>query len=165
MSATPGADPEARLDHAVGLALRHLGRRDRTVAEVRAHLERRGIEEPVLGAALDRLAEMGYLDDAAFARRFAEDRRALDGWGGERIARRLRDLGIDRDLADAAAAAEDGRPGELATALGVLERRFPSPPEEPAARRRALGVLVRKGYDPELAADAIRAHRRGGLDA
>ncbi len=132
---------------------------------MRAHLERRGVEEPVLGAALERLRAMEYLDDAAFARRFAEDRRALDGWGSERIVRRLLALGVERDLADGAAAAHGGRPGELAAALAVLERRFPAPPEEPSARRRALGVLVRKGYDPEVAADAIRAHRRGGVDA
>ena len=39
------------------------------------------------------LLEGSYLDDAAFARRFAEDRRNLDGWGSERIERRLAELG------------------------------------------------------------------------
>ena len=34
--------------------------------------------------------EQGYLDDARYAQRFAEDRRTLDAWGAERIERRLR---------------------------------------------------------------------------
>jgi len=43
----------------------------------------------------------------------------------------------------------------------VLERRFPSPPGDARREReRAYGVLVRKGYDPELAADAVREHLR-----
>ena len=40
------------------------------------------------------LREQGYLDDARFAQRFAEDRRTLDAWGAERIERRLRDAGV-----------------------------------------------------------------------
>ncbi len=43
----------------------------------------------------------------------------------------------------------------------MLERRFPSPSDDaPRERERAFGVLVRKGYEPELAADAVRAHLR-----
>lgn len=101
------------------------------------------------------------LDDDAFAQRFAADRRELDGWGGERIARRLRDRGVERELAEAAARPQDGRAGEMAAARAVLERRFPSAPREPRERERAFGVLVRKGYDPELAADAIRVYASG----
>jgi len=143
------------------VALRYLGPRDRTLSEVRAHLERRDVREPVLGEAIFRLEELGVLDDAAFAQRFADDRRELDGWGSERIVRRLRERGVERELAESAARPETGREGELAAALAVLERRFAAPPREPRERERAFGVLVRKGYDPELAADAIRAHARG----
>jgi len=143
------------------VALRYLGPRDRTLFEVRAHLERRDVRDPVLGEAIFRLEELGLLDDAAFARRFADDRRELDGWGRERIVRRLRERGVDRETAEAAARLEEGREGELAAALAVLERRFAAAPREPRERERAFGVLVRKGYDPELAADAIRAYGRG----
>jgi len=142
------------------VALRYLGPRDRTLSEVRAHLERRDVRDPVLDETLFRLGELGVLDDASFARRFADDRRELDGWGSDRIARRLRERGVERELAEAAARPEQGREGELAAALAVLERRFPAAPREPRERDRAFGVLVRKGYDPELAADAIRAYGR-----
>jgi SOS response regulatory protein OraA/RecX len=45
-------------------------------------------------------------------------------------------------------------------ALEILRRRFPSPPRERRDRDRALAVLLRKGYEPELALDALTAHAR-----
>ena len=42
----------------------------------------------------------------------------------------------------------------------LLARRFPVPPDSPRDRERALGFLVRKGYEPELAYDALRRHAK-----
>ena len=67
-------DPE-RLQHALDLAYRYLGRRDRTVAEVRERLDAERVEPDVVDEAVDELRHLGYLDDARYARRFAEDRR------------------------------------------------------------------------------------------
>ena len=124
---------------------------------MRAHLSAKGVPPDVAERAVGELVEQGYLDDARFAHRFAEDRRALDHWGSERIERRLRELGIERPLsAEATAAGEDG---ELDAAVALLARRFPSPPREQRDLNRALGLLVRRGYELELAHDAIRAYR------
>jgi regulatory protein len=155
-----GADPAARLQHALDLAFHYLGRRDRTVLETRRYLEGKRVEPATIEQALASLHEQGYLDDARFARRFAEDKRELDHWGAERIERRLASLGIDRDVLSATLGTPD-RDGEIAAALEILRRRFPDLGEDPRDRHRALGVLVRKGYDVELALDAIRAHARG----
>ena len=46
----------------------------------------------------------------------------------------------------------------MEAALALLRRRFPDPPATPRDCERALGVLVRKGYELELAHDAIRRH-------
>ena len=54
--------------------------------------------------------------------------------------------------------ASDGQHDELAAACELLARRFPVPPDTPRDRERALGFLVRKGYEPELAYDALRRH-------
>lgn len=152
--------PAARLQHALDLAYRYLGHRDRTVVEMRRHLEAKRVEPDTIDEAVAELGEQGYLDDARFAQRFTEDRRRLDGWGDERIERRLVAVGLDRDTIAAALAVRDGET-ELEAALRVLQRRFRTVPETPRDRERALGFLVRKGYDLELAHDAIRAYVRG----
>ena len=106
---------------------------------------------------LAELLEQGYLDDASYAQRFADDRRRLDAWGSDRIGRKLRQLGVAPDLI-AAALAEQPHEDELDAALALLRRRVPDPPATPRERDRALGILVRKGYDLELAHDAVRRH-------
>jgi regulatory protein len=149
------ADPEARLQRALDLAYRYLGRRDRTVAEMRRHLEAKRVEPDAIDGAVAALHEQGYLDDARYAQRFAEDRRELDGWGAERIARKLASVGIDADHIDAACSARDHE-AELQAAIEVLRRRFREPPETDRDRDRALGMLVRKGYELDLAYSAVR---------
>ena len=91
-------DPEARLQHALDLAYRYLGRRERTALEVSRHLESKGIEPATAGEALAELGRQGYVDDVRYAQMFAEDRRKLDGWGTERIERRLAQVGVDPEI-------------------------------------------------------------------
>ena len=144
-------------EQAIELAFRHLGRRDRTEAELRRHLAAKDVGEQDAEAAIAEVARMGYLDDARYARTFAEDRRNLDGWGSARIERRLVELGVDRDHIAAALGARDGGE-ELQAALELLRRRFrDAVPTGERERERALGMLVRKGYELELAYDAVRA--------
>jgi regulatory protein len=150
-------DPEQRLQHARDLAWRALNHRDRTVAELARLLAGKRVEAAEIEAVVGELREQGYLDDARYAQRFAEDRRRLDEWGAERIERKLLALGVDRDLI-AAALSDQDTIGELDAALALLARRFPVPPATPRERDRALGVLVRKGYELELAYDALRRH-------
>jgi regulatory protein len=132
------------------------------VAELRKYLIGKDVAEEIVGGAIAELVELGYVDDARFARQFAEDKRKLDAWGSDRIERRLRELGVDRALIAAALGAldEGEGPSEVQVAVELLRRRFPTPPETDRDRDRALGLLVRRGYDLELAYDAIRAHGR-----
>ena len=85
----------------------------------------------------------------------------LDAWGAERIERRLRALGVAPEHV-AAALGEQDHEGELEAALALLRRRVPAVPETARERDRALGMLVRKGYELELARDALR--RYAGAD-
>ncbi|MGH2841605.1 MAG: regulatory protein RecX, partial [Solirubrobacteraceae bacterium] len=101
-------DPQARLQRALDLAYRQLGRRDRTVVELRRHLASKAVEPQAIGEAVAELTRQGYLDDARYARRYAEDRGTLDDWGPERIERKLRAAGVDQEHIDAALAARDG---------------------------------------------------------
>jgi regulatory protein len=153
-------DPEVRLQHALDLSYRYLGFRDRTVLEVRRHLEAKRVEPDTIEQAVTELVELGYLDDARFAQRFVEDRRTLDNWGNERIERKLLASGIEAELIAAALAGDDATESQFDAALAILSRRFRTPPETERDRDRALGFLVRKGYELETAYDAIRAYGR-----
>lgn len=152
-------DPALRLQQALDFAFRSLDRRARTVLEIRQYLESKRVEAATIDEAVAELARQGYLDDARFASQFADDKRRLEQWGADRIERRLVARGISREVARAALADCD-RESELDGALGVLRRRFPSPPCDARGHRSAYGVLVRKGYDPEVASDALRAYAR-----
>ncbi|MBI5105108.1 MAG: RecX family transcriptional regulator [Solirubrobacterales bacterium] len=158
-TAERAVDPEARLQHALDLGYRYLGHRDRTVAEVRRHLEAKRVEPDTIESAVAELTEQGYLDDAGYAERFVEDRRTLDDWGPERIERKLASLGVAPAHIAAALATRDAG-GELEAAVALLRRRFRAAPGSDRERERMLGVLVRKGYELELAYDAVRAFER-----
>lgn len=153
----------AESQRALELAYRYLARRERTVSEVRRHLEGKDIDEPSATAAIEELIEQGSLNDARFARLFVQDKRELEQWGSDRIRRGLLVRGIDRELAaETLGCCVDDAPqsSDLDRALRLLRQRFPEPPEGRRERERALGLLLRKGYDPDLALDALYAQRR-----
>jgi regulatory protein len=152
-------ESDEKLLRALQLAYQYLNRRDRTVSEVRRHLGHHGSDGSSVEDAIQVLTEEGLLDDRRYARLFSQDKRELEQWGSERIRRGLLDRGIDRELVDdalAAVAPED----ELERALALLGRRFAVAPTERRERDRALGMLLRKGYDSDLALDALAAYAR-----
>ncbi len=148
---------------ALDLAYKALNRRDRTVIELRGYLEGKLVEPAAIESAIAELEQGGFLDDARFAQRLTEDKRTLERWGSERIERELVRRGVPPDLIEAALAQQD-REGELDSALALLAEKVREPPADDRARDRAWRMLVRKGYAPELAYDAVRAHG-GGIDA
>ena len=89
------------------------------------------------------LAEAGAIDDASFARRYAEDKRQLAGWGPDRIAKALAGRGVARGHVEAALGGDD----------------------EASQLERAIGLLVRRGYPLELAYEAVRAAERRSREA
>jgi regulatory protein len=144
---------------AIDLALRALSARDRTTAELRTYLEGKRVEPDAIEIAVAELRGAGYIDDARYAERFAEDKRTLERWGAERIARDLRRRGVKPTLVDATLADRDAV-DELQAAMDLLAERVPIPPTDDRARDRAWRMLVRRGYEPEIAYQAIRGYGR-----
>ena len=147
------------IEQALSIAYAQLNRRERTVHEIRAALVRRGAEPEVVESAVLELVDQGYLDDARFAQLFVQDKRVLEQWGSARIRRALLDRGVSAELVDAALGDGSDSSDELDQALNLLQRRFPAPLVDRRGRERALGVLLRKGYEYELAVNALAAHR------
>jgi regulatory protein len=139
------------------LALATIQRRERSVAEVVAWLAERGHQRTAVEDAVNRLIEAGALDDERFARAFAEDKREISGWGSERVAAALRERGIDPELIERACAEDRGDQVERAAKL-LIDRR--TAVADDRDRERALGFLTRRGYEYEVAYDAVRRAER-----
>jgi regulatory protein len=161
----PG-ESDDRLQPALDLALAFLNRRERTEQELRLQLERKGIAAETADRCVRVLTEDGYLDDSRFALMYVHDKRELEGWGSERIGRGLAERGIDRDLIATALEQHErewgGGETEFDRALALLRRRFPSPPHARRERDRALGMLLRKGFESELALDVLAVYAGAG---
>lgn len=163
----PGGNPERpltaeeRLQHALKLSYRHLTKRDRTVSEVRAHLEKREVDETSIAGALAELVEFKYLDDERYAARYVEDKRRLEGWGLLRIEQGLRRTGVPREVADRAVAADPQRGDEAELAVEALEQRLNGrAPGDDRGRQKALRLLATKGYPLDTAYAAVRTYER-----
>jgi regulatory protein len=144
--------PEQR--EALGLALQALGSKERSIAELGSWLRKRGVAEDETIAVIDHLIETEVLDDARFARRYAEDKRELAGWGSERIHAALIERGVSHADAEAALGGEAAE-SELERAVTLLAQRA-RPLDTDRDRNSALGFLARRGYDSETAYEAIR---------
>jgi regulatory protein len=155
--------PDDDVQAAAQAALQYLNRRDRTVSETWRRLARGGYDAAAIEAAISRLLEDGLLDDARYARLYAEDRRNLDQWGTTRIRRALLERGVDRELVERTLSSH-GVDAELDQAVALLRQRFPTAPSTRRERDRALGLLLRRGYDSELALQALAAYGTDGLE-
>jgi regulatory protein len=158
-----GLDTSHRLQRALEIAYRYLDRRERTQAELHGRLAREDLDGATVEEAIATLIEQGLLDDTRYARLLVEDKRELEGWGNDRIRRTLLERGVEPDVVEQALRGDEGD-SELERALALLRRRFPEPPRERRERDRALGVLLRKGYDSELAVEALAVYARNADD-
>jgi regulatory protein len=145
------------------LALKALGYKERTESELRDWLAERGVEVAEIEQVIALLTEAGAIDDASFARRYADDKRLLAGWGPDRIVTALERRGVVREHIEAALSSEDDS-AQLDRATSLLADRGLNCASE-RERERALGLLVRRGYPLELAYEAVRAAERATRDA
>jgi regulatory protein len=145
-------------EDAYELALRALSYKERTESELRGWLAEREVAEAEIDEVIALLIEAGAIDDASFARRYAEDKRSLAGWGPDRIAKALEGRGVAREQIEAALGLDD-EAAQLERAVGLLSDRAMACGSE-RERERALGLLVRRGYPLELAYEAVRTIER-----
>ncbi len=148
-------------------ALRLLGFRPRSRAELRQRLEGKGFGAAVVDACLDRLAASGLLDDAEFAGAFVRDRirgrpRGIGGLKADLQAR-----GIDAETATIVIRRELAtiQVSELDLAR-MAARKFRSRKGEEARAtlRRLHGYLGRRGFSTESIASFIVEWRSNSAD-
>jgi regulatory protein len=129
-------------DSALDKALELVARRPHFRAELARKLTQRGFAGDEIEAALARLSELGYLDDAELAAREAERLRERRGLARAGVAAELARKGAAAEAVDAALAGEDAEK-ELAAALAFAARWRQVHAADAAALARALS---RKGY-------------------
>ena len=113
-------------------------------------------EEPDIAALVERYAERGYIDDAAYARTREEGLRAR-GYGPRRVEQALRAAGIDEDIRSEVAASEYQA---RHAAYRLAERRRFGPFGEPgdrARREKQIAAMVRAGHTFDAARALVDA--------
>src|ERR1700748_3229031 len=100
----PSTSEPSREEQARTLCLRLLTARARTRAELEGQLTKRGYPEDVSTRVLDRLADVGLIDDTDFAEQWVRSRRVNAGKGKRALAAELRTKGVDDDVVTAALA-------------------------------------------------------------
>ena len=150
----PDADPESV---ARRIVLTQLTTRARTRAELAATLTKRDVPADVAVRVLDRMTEVGLIDDAAFADEWVRQRQETRGLSRRALADELRRKGIADEVAAAVLGevsdeAERGRAFELARRKARASRGL----AHEVRVRRLAGMLARKGYSPAIAYAAVR---------
>ncbi len=149
------------------ICLRLLTVRPRTRAELAAALHRRGIPNDAAEQVLNRLDEVGLVNDAAFAETFVRSGHVHRGLGPHALTAELRRRGVAAAVAREAVSAVD-RDDEEQRARELVRRRLrgKTPREETTLVRRLVSMLARKGYPEGLSYHVVRDELgRGGADA
>jgi regulatory protein len=154
--ATRGADADP---YAVArqIVLRQLTMAPRSRAQLEDKLRQKNCDPEVAREVLDRLTEVGLVDDEAYAAMLVRSQQSGRGLARRALARELSRKGVDRDVADQAleqVGAEDER--DRARRLVDKKLRTMHGLDRQVQTRRLAGMLARKGYSSSMAFAVIR---------
>ena len=154
-----GRDPDADpVEVAKAILLRQLTSSAKSRHQLAEALARKGVPAEAAQEALDRFVDLGYVDDLAFARSWAESRQRSRGLAAPMLRRELREKGIAPETIDLVLADQADDERERATAAALVEKRLGSlrGVDQETATRRLVSMLARKGYSSGLAYAVVR---------
>src|SRR5271165_3703740 len=128
-----------------------LGRRARSVAELKRLLRRRVEEDTEIGKTLvelviRRLKDQGYLSDAKYAEAFSAYRRDNEKYGRRRVVTDLKAKGVHGEVIDAALESTFGEVNEEKQAREYLRRKRLKKPKDKKETARIFRQLMRAGF-------------------
>lgn len=133
----------SRYNRARERALYLLGLRDYACKELEEKLYSEA--DPVTAAAVvERLREVGLLDDERYAARLARSLSEVKHYPRRRIEQELRRRGLSPVLAQAAVSDLEGE--DFEQALEILRRKYYNKLNDPDSRRRVTAALARRGF-------------------
>lgn len=137
-------------------AVRFLGHRPRSTAEVRRYLARVGADPALSAVVLEKLTAQGYLNDAEFARYWVENRERFRPKGERALRQELRQRGVAEDIIATALVGANAVASAYAAAQPRAARLAALASAEPDAFRRKLGdFLARRGFDYETIHEVV----------
>ena len=149
-AATPAGD-------AYEAAVRYLGGRPHTVAEIHRHLRSKKFEADTIDRAIDRLRAQRYVDDEAFARWWVEQRERFKPRGDRALRTELAQKGVARDVVDVVLG-ERAPDADVEQARRALSRPLTRWADMPVAekRRKIHTYLAARGFDYETIDEVTR---------
>ena len=133
-------------------ALRLLAVRARSAGELSDRLRRKGFREELTATVVSALADVGLVDDEAFARAWADEKVRLRPTGPRRLTQELLAKRIDRELAARVVEETFREHSELELARRAVEKKLRVSGGVDAAKRRARlhSFLLRRGFSYEV---------------
>lgn len=144
-----------QLDKAYDHAIRYLGFRPRSQAEVERYLREKEYSAEVIAKTLERLRQQQYVDDQAFAQFWLENRERFKPRGRQALRYELRQKGLESDLIEEALTSLDEEESAWAAVESKLLRWRNL--DEQAFKQKILAFLSRRGFNYEVSSQT--AHR------
>ncbi len=135
-----------------GRALRLLGQREHSRAELERKLAKYEQEPGTLAQALDELAAKDFISEARVVQSVVHQR--APRMGALRVRQELQQKGIAPEaIAEAVAGLKDS---ELSRAREVWHRRFDVPPRDSKERARQMRFLLARGFSGAVVSQVLR---------
>lgn len=135
-------------------ALYLLGIRDYACRELEQKLHSEATPD-IAAAVVERLREVGLLDDERYAERMARSLSEYKQMPRRRVMQELQRRGVARDTA--VAAAEEIECEDFEQALAILRKRYYNKMTDRDARQRVVAALARRGFSYEAVRQAMQA--------
>lgn len=133
-----------RYQRCLNAAIRYLGYRPRSEAEIKQRLQRHGFDSECTEKALARLKEQGLVDDIAFARFWKENRETFSPRSRRMTKLELRRKGLNSDIIEQVISEVDDKDSAYRAALSRAYRLSTS--DYQTFRQRLGEYLGRRGF-------------------
>ena len=132
----------SRLDKAYNQTLGLLARRQRSQRELEQYLTRKGYEKELQEQILNKLSNFGYVNDAAFAKSWVENRRLLKATSKRRLTQELKQKRIDETIIKDVLAEDETDEREVLRDLIIRKRKQTKYQDN----LKLMQYLARQGY-------------------
>jgi len=143
-------------EYAVGA----LGRRMRTVAELKRLMRTRAGHQPdcevLVEAVTARLKEQRYLNDTSYASLYSAYRRDTEKFGRIRVVQDLKAKGVHPDVISKTVGESYGEVDEQKLAREFTERKRLKQPTDQKAAARIFRMMARAGFSSRVIVDLLR---------